>query len=133
MTARILVIDDEDAIRDRIVRMLSFEGFDAVGAADGKTGVEMAWREPPDLVICDLMMPGINGFGACRGLCDDERTRHVPVIVVSALSAPSDRERAMELGARAYVTKPFRTQQLLSIIRDCLGMRLDDARTAPGA
>ena len=70
----ILVIDDEDTLRERVMRMLTFEGFEVRGAADGRAGVELAWEYPPDLVICDLLMPGINGFGVCRVLRDDPRT-----------------------------------------------------------
>ena len=117
---RILVIEDEDTLRERIIRMLAFEGYQATGAADGREGVELAWKDPPDLVICDLLMPGINGFGVCRALRDDPRTADVPLIVLSALGAQSDRERTHGLGANAYVTKPFRAPVLMAAIRRCL-------------
>lgn len=117
---RILVIEDEDALRERVIRMLTFEGYQATGAADGREGVELAWKDPPDLVICDLLMPGINGFGVCRVLRDDPRTVDVPVIVLSALGSQSDRERTHGLGANAYVTKPFRAPVLMAAVRQCL-------------
>jgi DNA-binding response OmpR family regulator len=117
----ILVIDDEDTLRERVMRMLTFEGFEVRGAADGRAGVELAWEYPPDLVICDLLMPGINGFGVCRVLRDDPRTADVPVIVLTALSSQSDRERTHGLGANAYVTKPFRAPVLIAAVRKCLG------------
>lgn len=120
-TMRILVIDDEDSLRERVMRMLTFEGFEVQGAADGREGVELAWKDPPDLVICDLLMPGINGFGVCRVLRDDSRTVKVPVIVLTALGSQSDRERTHGLGANAYVTKPFRAPVLMAAVRQCLG------------
>lgn len=118
---RILVIDDEESLRTRVIRMLVFEGYEAIGAADGREGVEEAWQNPPDLVICDLLMPGINGFGVCRVLRDDPRTANVPLVVLSALGAQSDRERTHGLGANAYVTKPFRAPTLMAAVRRCLG------------
>lgn len=118
---RILVIEDEEGIRERIVRMLTFEGYDVVGLADGRAGIEAAWDDRPDVIVCDLMMPGINGFGACRVLKEDDRTKAVPIIVLSALVAQIDREKAHALGVNAYVTKPFRNQTLLAAIESCLG------------
>lgn len=123
MTAakRILVIDDEESLRERVIRMLEFEGYDVQGAADGREGIERVWQEPPDLVICDLLMPGINGFGVCRVLRDDPRTVDMPLLVLSALGAHSDRERTHGLGVNAYVTKPFRAPTLMAAVRRCLG------------
>lgn len=121
MDARIMVIEDEAPIRERIVRMLGFEGFAATGYADGRGALEEARRQPPDLVICDVLMPGVDGFGICRVLQEDERTRTVPVIVLSALNTPGDRERAQAMGVRAYITKPFRNQLLVATVRRCLG------------
>ena len=120
-TKRILVIEDEAALRDRMVQMLEFEGFQAEGAIDGRTGIEMARNNPPDLVICDLLMPGINGFGACRVLRDDPATRDTPTLVVSALSTEGDRQRVADLGVKGFLTKPFRKEQLMDAVASCLG------------
>ena len=120
-TKRILVIDDEAAVRERVVRMLSFEGYHTLHADNGRDGVELAWAELPDLVICDLLMPGINGFGVCRVLRDDPRSAHVPVMVLSAQGSQSDRERTHGLGAAVYLTKPFRAPTLMAAVRQCLG------------
>ena len=89
MTAKksILVIEDEEGVRERLIRMLVFEGYAAEGAANGREGIERAWSVQPDLVICDLMMPGINGFGVCRVLRDDPLTAATPVLVLTALTA----------------------------------------------
>lgn len=118
--AHILIIEDDAGLRERLVKVLRFEGHDAVTAADGREGIEVARRERPDLVISDLMMPGINGFGTCRALRDDPRTRHIPILVLTALGSESDRERLQNLGAAAYLTKPFRTPALLDAVRLCL-------------
>ena len=119
-TKRILVIEDEEAVRERIIRMLTFEGYAVDSAADGREGVQRAWSNPPDLVICDLLMPGINGFGVCRVLREDTRTATIPALVLTALAAPSERERSHGLGANAYVTKPFRALTLMTAVRQCL-------------
>ena len=119
---RILVIEDEAAIRERIVRMLEYEGFRATDAGDGREGVERARRERPDLIVCDLMMPGLSGFGACRVLRDDPRTADIPIVVLSALTAAADRESVRGLGVRDYVAKPFRNQALLAAVRRSLGL-----------
>lgn len=118
--ARILVIEDDTGLRARLVKILEFEGHDTLAAADGREGIATARRERPDLVICDLMMPGINGFGTCRALRDDPRTRSIPILVLTALGSDSDRERLHSLGAAAYLTKPFRTQALLAALNLCL-------------
>lgn len=118
--ARILVIEDDEGLRGRLVKVLRFEGHETSDAGDGREGIELARSEQPDLVISDLMMPGINGFGTCRALRDDPRTRHIPVLVLTALGADSDRERLKELGVAAYVTKPFRTAALLDAVKVCL-------------
>ena len=118
--ARILVIEDDAGLRARLVKILQFEGHDVLPAADGREGIEIARRERPDLVISDLMMPGINGFGTCRALRDDPRTRSIPILVLTALGSESDRERLQNLGAAAYLTKPFRTAELLETLRLCL-------------
>lgn len=101
--ARILVIEDDAGLRARLVKILRFEGHDTVAAADGREGIEIARRERPDVVISDLMMPGINGFGTCRALRDDPRTRSIPVRALTALGSESDRERLHSLGAAEAV------------------------------
>lgn len=124
-SARILVIEDEPSLRDHLVRMLEFEGFQVDTAADGREGISKARELIPDVVICDLLMPGINGFGACRVLRDDPVTSRIPTIVVSALSSPSDREKIDELGVQAYLSKPFRNQELIDALHRCLGEASD--------
>lgn len=118
--ARILVIEDEPSIRDHLVRMLEFEGFDVAIASDGREGVRMARDLVPDVVICDLLIPGINGFGACRVLRDDPVTSKIPTIVISALNSPSDREKIRELGVARYLSKPFRNQDLIDALARCM-------------
>jgi len=120
---KVLVIEDEPALRERIVQMLCFEGYDAQGVADGRNGIERARAFEPDLIVCDLLMPGINGFGACRVLRDEPVTRETPIVVISALSTPSDRERAAGLGVRDYLTKPFRNEELIETVARCLNGR----------
>ncbi len=120
---RILVIEDDPSIRDHLVRMREFEGFRVETAVDGREGILKARDLVPDVVICDLLMPGVNGFGACRVLRDDPVTSGIPTIVISALGSPSDREKIEELGVDAYLSKPFRNQDLIDALDRCLGPR----------
>lgn len=121
--ATILVIEDDASIRDHMVRMLGFEGYDVIAAGDGGEGVRSTREMLPDVIVCDLLMPGVNGFGACRVLRDDLTTASIPTIVVSALNAESDRKQAQELGVSAYLHKPFRNQELIKLIELCLKRR----------
>ena len=121
--ATILVIEDDASIRDHMVRMLGFEGYDVIAASDGGEGVRSTREMLPDVIVCDLLMPGVNGFGACRVLRDYPTTASIPTIVVSALNAESDRKQAQELGVSAYLHKPFRNQELIKLIELCLKRR----------
>jgi diguanylate cyclase len=117
---RVLVIEDEPSLREHMLQVLTFEGFEAVGVADGRSGIEAARRTPPDLVICDLMLPGINGLGVCRALRDDPLTCDTATIVVSAHSSMSDREQTKELGVVGYVSKPFRVGEFMEAVQRSL-------------
>jgi CheY-like chemotaxis protein len=105
--ARVLVVDDDDATRLLYSINLELEGLVVLEAADGLLGLARARRECPDLVLTDVMMPGLDGFQLAEALRRDERTSRIPVVFVSAETAAANEARARELGALAYLTKPF--------------------------
>lgn len=114
--SKILVIEDEDNIRDTISEMLRAENYSVVEAEDGKMGVELAKEEIPDLVICDVMMPELDGYAVLYHLREDPSTQTVPFVFLSAKSAKEDVRFGMDLGGDDYLTKPFTRQELLSAV-----------------
>jgi two-component system, sensor histidine kinase and response regulator len=113
---KILVIEDEDDIRENICEMLSAEDYSVVSAENGKVGVQLAKEELPDLVICDVMMPELDGYGVLCQLREDPATQTVPFIYLSAKSAKEDMRLGMELGGDDYLTKPFTRKELLGAV-----------------
>jgi diguanylate cyclase (GGDEF)-like protein len=113
---KILVIEDEQAIRTNIIKLLSAESFQAIGAENGISGVELAKNQHPDLIICDIMMPELDGYGVLSALQDDPVTTAIPFIFLTAKSDRSDWRQGMTLGADDYLTKPFTRAELLDAI-----------------
>lgn len=114
---RILVIDDEKDLIELVRYNLEKEGFMVTGAQDGEQGLAAARQELPDVVIIDYMLPGIDGLEVCRSLRSDNRTASIPLIMLTAKSAESDRILGLELGADDYVTKPFSPRELAARIK----------------
>ena len=102
---RVLVVDDHEDIRRMVARLVKACGHDAVTAADGEEGIASATENPPGLIILDLMMPRITGFDVLRNLRSDPRTRHVAIVIYSALHDPEFVEQALSLGANDYWMK----------------------------
>lgn len=113
---KILVIEDEEAIRQNIVEILNEKNFHAISAKDGQEGIEKAKTELPDLVLCDIMMPGIDGYTVLTELQSDPLTAFIPFIFLSAKTERDDQRLGMELGADDYITKPCQSVELLSAI-----------------
>src|SRR6478752_2986561 len=107
MSARILVVDDIEANVRLLQAKLEAEYYDVLTASDGPTGLAIAAAEKPDIVLLDVMMPGMDGFQVCRRLKDDPETRHIPVVLVTALDGRSDRVTGLESGADEFMTKPI--------------------------
>src|SRR5436305_6496750 len=103
----VLVIDDEKDLIELVRYNLDKEGFDVVAAHDGTSGLEIATRHMPNLVVLDLMMPGMDGLEVCRRMRSDARTRRIPVIMLTAKAAETGRIVGLEMGADDYVIKPF--------------------------
>lgn len=118
--ASILVVDDEPDIRQVIQARLEAAGFYVRTAATGLEAINSVRESPPDLILLDLMLPGINGFAVCAMLKRDQRFQRIPVIMLTARSQDSDRQVGESVGADAYLTKPFEATALLAQIRHCL-------------
>ncbi|MBW4645913.1 MAG: EAL domain-containing response regulator [Goleter apudmare HA4340-LM2] len=113
---KILVIEDEESVRENLLDLLDAEDFDTIAAANGKIGVNLACSEFPDLILCDVMMPEIDGYGVLSTLRQDPTTATIPFIFLTAKSAKFDFRQGMDMGADDYLTKPFTRAELLSAI-----------------
>ena len=117
---KVLVVDDEDNIIELIRLGLRYEGFQVEVASDGEQGIALAQRIDPDLVILDVMMPGIDGLEVCRRLRSNPTTRNVPVLMLTAKDEVGDRILGLQTGADDYLTKPFDFYELLERIKAIL-------------
>jgi two-component system, sensor histidine kinase and response regulator len=135
---KILVVEDAQALRKDIIEMLGYEGYQVFGADNGITGVESARQHSPDLIICDIMMPGMDGYGVLDTLRKEPATSTIPFIFLTARTERVDVRQGMELGADDYLTKPFTAIELLKsvqvrlekdiIIKERAGKQMDALR-----
>src|SRR5580765_4395228 len=112
----LLIIDDHDDIRENIAEILTLAGYKTFTAANGKRGVEAAIRERPDLIVCDIMMPELDGYGVLHLLKKNPDTESIPFIFLTAKTERSDFRKGMEMGADDYITKPFDDIELLNAV-----------------
>jgi len=112
----ILVIDDNPDIRDNTAEILELAGYSVATAANGKQGVELAIREKPDLIVCDIMMPELDGYGVLHMLRKNPELQFIPFIFLTAKTERSDFRKGMEMGADDYITKPFEDIELLNAV-----------------
>ncbi len=131
MTARILVVDDIAPNVKLLEARLTAEYFDVLTASDGPSALEVAAREAPDLILLDVMMPGMDGFEVCRRLKAAPNTQHIPVVMVTALTEVEDRVRGLEAGADDFLSKPVNDVALFARVRSLvrLKMLMDELRT----
>lgn len=131
MSARILVVDDVPANLRLLEAKLGAEYYDVITAARGEEALLKAWREKPDIILLDVMMPGMDGFETCRRLKADPETRHIPVVMVTALDQREDRLRGLAEGAEDFLSKPFDDVQLLSRVRSLARLKvvIDELRS----
>lgn len=118
---KVLVVDDDLMICEVLQEVLKTKGFQALVASDAQAGLDLARRYLPDVMLLDVMMPGINGFDICRRLKADAKTSGIKVIMVTALGRVSDVELAFQVGAVDYIHKPFENQRLLEKIAKAAG------------
>ncbi len=128
---RVLVADDDRAIRDALVRALELEGYEAVAVPDGAAALEESRRQPVDVLVLDLMMPGVDGLTVCRVLrAEKDRT---PILMLTARTETADRVAGLDAGADDYLAKPFALDELLARLRALLrrARPLDDDGDGP--
>jgi CRP-like cAMP-binding protein/FixJ family two-component response regulator len=113
---KILVIEDNEEVRENLEEILELYGYEVESAKDGKIGVEKALKSPPDLILCDVMMPHLDGFGVLNILSKKSATANIPFIFLTAKTEKSDFRRGMNLGADDYITKPFYKDELLDVL-----------------
>lgn len=116
MPITILIIDDAAHIRRLVARMLEQSGFETLEAADGLQGLRLLKEKKPDLVTCDISMPLMDGHEFLLAAKKDPQIQHIPIIVVTALGQEEEAARATEMGASAYLTKPFSSSHLIDLI-----------------
>lgn len=119
--ATVLIIEDEAPIRDNLRRFLQLEGYAIVEAENGQNGLDVIRAGLPDLILCDVMMPVLDGFSLLKILRADPRTAAVPFVFLTASAEKESLQQGQDLGADEYVTKPFNLMQLAALIRRRLG------------
>src|SRR3989338_5298935 len=117
---KILIVEDEKDIIKMLEYNLKKEGFRTISANDGEDAIDLATREHPDIALLDLMLPGIDGLEVCKSLKAQNKTKDIPIIMLTAKSQESDKILGLELGADDYVTKPFSPRELLARIKAVL-------------
>ncbi|WP_428329502.1 response regulator [Mucilaginibacter sp.] len=120
MSKKVLIIEDNDDIRDNIVEILELAGYIVQSAKNGKAGVEMATKHIPDIILCDIMMPELDGYGVLYMLNKNPETNAIPFIFLTAKAERIDMRKGMEMGADDYLTKPFDDMELLNAIESRL-------------
>ena len=125
---KILVIEDEESVRENILDLLEAESFEILAAANGKIGIDLAVSEVPDLILCDLMMPNIDGYEVLKKLNLQAATATIPFVFLTARTAKSDVRKGMNLGADDYLTKPFTRSELLNAVVSRLEKQTDDLK-----
>ena len=118
--ATVLVIEDDPVIVQNTLELLVLEGYTVVGAADGAEGIERAQETLPDLIVCDVLMPKVDGHGVLNSVRTNTATSHIPLIFVSAIPREDMPIASVQLGISDYLTKPFRAADLLRVIRGLL-------------
>jgi len=117
---RILIVDDEEDILKVLRFRLEANNYEVLSASDGQEGLNKARSEKPDLIILDLMLPKLDGYRVCRMLKFDESYKAIPIIMFTARAQTSDKELGMEMGADAYIPKPFEPEVLLGKMKELL-------------
>jgi DNA-binding response OmpR family regulator len=118
---RILVVEDEESLLKLESILLSSKGYNVTGVMDGKSALEEVMAHRPDLVILDIMLPEIDGFEVCRRIKENPATSTIPVVMLTAKKNSQDVARGAEVGANAYLTKPFKSAKVIEVIEELLG------------
>lgn len=121
---KVLLIEDDTTLRENTAELLELENYKVITAANGKEGLDLAKKELPDVIVCDIMMPKLDGYGVLAGLSKSEKTKYIPFIFLSAKTERKDVRKGMNLGADDYITKPFEEEELLTTIESRLAKSL---------
>lgn len=113
-----LVVDDDEVIRQLIAVNLTLEGFQVETATDGQDCLDRVGEVQPDVITLDVMMPRLDGWVTATRLRDDESTKHIKVVLITARAQEEDRKRGLGIGVDAYLTKPFDPEELIQVVRD---------------
>ena len=116
----VLIIEDNLEIRENTTEILELKGFKVINADNGKDGMLAATKHSPDIILCDIMMPQMDGYLVLKDLKKNPSTAHIPFVYVTASAEKSEVKRAMDMGADGYVRKPFDTKELIDTINKCL-------------
>ena len=120
MQKKILIVEDEESLLKLESILLTTKGYLVQGAATGLAALEAVAVEPPDLILLDIMLPELDGFEVCSQLKTDPKTRHIPIIFLTAKKSPEDLARSEEVGADQYITKPFKSAMVMESIERLL-------------
>jgi putative two-component system response regulator len=120
---RVLVVDDIEANRNLVTALLTRDGYEIEAVPDGSAALERVRRNPPDLILLDVMMPGPSGFDICRALKADATTRLIPIVLITALQQSEDRVRGFDAGADDFISKPFNAHELRARVRSLLRIK----------
>ena len=118
---KVLVIEDEKQIREELVDWLTFEGYDPFEAADGQVGLDLALSENLDLIICDIRMPLMDGYEVLRAVQAEPDLKQIPFVFATASAELASVQKGIDLGATAYITKPFTFDEVMAVVQACLG------------
>jgi CheY-like chemotaxis protein len=118
---RVLIIEDDATLRSNIIDVLDMSGYEVISAPDGAQGVQAAREHQPDVIVCDVRMPGLDGFGVLRTLRQDPATAAIPLIFLTARAELADRRAGIEAGAAGYITKPFSISELIEAVAKAAG------------
>jgi twitching motility two-component system response regulator PilG len=118
--SRILIIEDEESLLRLLTILLTSRGYRVIGVQEGSAGLAEMERTSFDLVLLDLMLPGLDGFEVCRSIKENPETRHIPVVILTARKGSADLERGLGLGADAYITKPFKSSRVMETVAELL-------------
>lgn len=117
---KILIIEDSATSMKLVSNILRMSGYKVLKAGNAETGISMAKDKAPDLILMDIQLPGMDGLAASRILKDDEATKHIPIIAMTAFAMKGDMEKAREAGCNDYISKPFNFQQFLELVKSSL-------------
>jgi len=124
MAKKILIVDDEQVNVKMVAYILKANGYDVATAYNGKDGLVIAKKENPDLILLDIMMPGMDGYEVLARIRQDAKFANTPVVMLTAKEKMDDVERAMTLGAKYYIMKPFTSESLLAKVKHALGEQI---------